>query len=113
METGEVTVNDWGAAGERLLYRSLRRYWHPVLYADDLGDRPQQVTLLDERIVIIRLAGEIRAFADRCAHRGTAVSLGWDPTASAQASQPGSARGSLRTRDSRATRRSSPTASST
>jgi phenylpropionate dioxygenase-like ring-hydroxylating dioxygenase large terminal subunit len=77
MHTQEVTVNDWGVAGEQRLYRSLRRYWHPVLYADAVGDRPQQVTVLDERIVVVRLAGEIRAFADRCAHRGTALSLGW------------------------------------
>jgi vanillate O-demethylase monooxygenase subunit len=79
MQTHDVTRtgNVWDVAGEERFYRSLRRYWHPVLYAADVGDRPQQVTLLDERLVIVRLAGEIKAFTDRCAHRGTAVSLGW------------------------------------
>ena len=70
-------ANEWDTEKEERLYRSLGRYWHPVLYAADLGEEPVQVTLLDKQIVIVRLAGEVRAFTDRCAHRGTAVSLGW------------------------------------
>ena len=70
MTTEEVTAIDWTVGGEERLYRSLRRYWHPVLYASELGDGPRQVTLLDERIVVVRLAGEVRAFTDRCAQRG-------------------------------------------
>ena len=77
MTTQDLTALDWGVSGEERLYRSLRRYWHPVLYVDELGTGPQQVTLLDERIVVVRLGGDVRAFTDRCAHRGTAVSLGW------------------------------------
>ena len=34
MNTHDLTVNDWDVAGEERFYRSLRRYWHPVLYAD-------------------------------------------------------------------------------
>ena len=40
MHTHDLTSNDWDLAGEERLYRSLRRYWHPVLYADELGDDP-------------------------------------------------------------------------
>ncbi len=40
MTTQDLTANDWDVAGEERLYRSLRRYWHPVLYAGELGDQP-------------------------------------------------------------------------
>lgn len=74
----QVSVaNDWDTEKEERLYRSLDRYWHPVLYAEDLGDQPVKVVLLEKQIVVVRLGGEVRAFTDRCAHRGTAVSLGW------------------------------------
>ena len=36
MTTQEVTAIDWTVGGEERLYRSLRRYWHPVLYASEL-----------------------------------------------------------------------------
>lgn len=75
--TAEAVPNEWTAEGEGRLYRSLGWYWHPVLYAAQLGDAPVQATLLGRRTVVVRLAGEVRAFIDRCAHRGTAVSLGW------------------------------------
>ena len=64
-------------AGEAALYRALRRFWHPVLWADEVGDRPVAAVLLDEPLAIVRLAGEVRAFKDLCVHRGTALSLGW------------------------------------
>ena len=63
--------------GEARLYRALRRFWHPVLWADQLADRPVAARLLDEPLVLVRLAGEVRAFKDLCVHRGTALSLGW------------------------------------
>ena len=112
--------------GEERLYRSLRRYWHPVLYASELGDGPQQVTLLDERIVVVRLAGEVQGVHRSLRPPGTAVSLGWveddvilrcpyhgwtyGPTASARASRPGSARRSRPMRGCSSTWRSSATA---
>ena len=64
-------------AGEAALYRALRRFWHPVLWADELGARPVAATVLDEPLAIVRLGGEVRAFKDLCVHRGTALSLGW------------------------------------
>jgi phenylpropionate dioxygenase-like ring-hydroxylating dioxygenase large terminal subunit len=63
---------------ERRLYESLSDYWHPVAYASQLGDeKPIPATLLGEALVLARLGGEVRAFRDLCAHRGTALSLGW------------------------------------
>jgi phenylpropionate dioxygenase-like ring-hydroxylating dioxygenase large terminal subunit len=72
-----MTANPLDRAGEAALYRSLRRYWHPVLWADELLDRPVAARLLDEPIVLVRLDGAVRAFKDLCVHRGTALSLGW------------------------------------
>ena len=72
-----MTENVLDRAGEAALYRALRRFWHPVLWADELGDRPVAALLLDEPLAIVRLDGEVRAFKDLCVHRGTALSLGW------------------------------------
>lgn len=55
----------------------LRRSWHAVAREEDVGSAPLPVTLLDERLVIARLAGEIVAFDDQCPHRGAALSVGW------------------------------------
>lgn len=66
--------------GEAALHRALRRCWQPVCRVADLGDRPVPVTVLDEALVVVRLGDDIAAFPDLCAHRGTALSLGWvDP----------------------------------
>ena len=69
--------NEWTTEGERRLYESLDWYWHPVLFASELGTAPVQATLLGRRVVVVRMGGGVKAFIDRCAHRGTAVSLGW------------------------------------
>jgi len=58
------------------LYQCLHQFWHPVAYASDVTQTPQQVTLLDEQIVLVRIDGELLALADRCAHRGAALSGG-------------------------------------
>jgi phenylpropionate dioxygenase-like ring-hydroxylating dioxygenase large terminal subunit len=55
----------------------LRRTWHAVARAEDVGAAPVPVTLLDEHLVLVRLDGEVRAFDDRCPHRGAALSVGW------------------------------------
>ncbi len=56
---------------------ALRSFWHPVSWATDLGSEPQATTLLGERLVLWRdSSGTPRCFADLCAHRGTALSLG-------------------------------------
>ena len=59
------------------LWPALRRYWHPVAFSEDVGQKPLSVRLLDEQVVVCRLGGEARAFRDLCIHRGTALSLGW------------------------------------
>jgi len=69
-------TNELDAAGELRVYRSFRWFWHAVMRAEDLGDEPQRVTLCEENLVIVRLNGEVCAFNDLCAHRGTALSLG-------------------------------------
>ena len=51
--------------------------WHPVLAADELGSAPLAARLLGEDVVLWRDAsGALQAFADRCPHRGTKLSLG-------------------------------------
>ena len=72
-----MTENRLDQAGEARLYRALRRFWHPVMWADELADRPVAARLLDEPLVVVRLDGGVRAFGDLCVHRGTALSLGW------------------------------------
>ena len=60
------------------LYSALDRFWHPVMYSSELpADRPVGAVLLEERIVLARLEGEVQVFRDLCPHRGTALSLGW------------------------------------
>jgi phenylpropionate dioxygenase-like ring-hydroxylating dioxygenase large terminal subunit len=54
----------------------LRRAWHPVAMAHELGDGPHQVWLLGTPWVVARLHGELVAFEDRCPHRLAPLSLG-------------------------------------
>ncbi len=54
-----------------------RCLWHPVIAADELGAAPLAARLLNEDLVLWRNAsGAAHAFADRCPHRGTKLSLG-------------------------------------
>ncbi len=69
--------NELDEAGEERLYQALRRFWHPVAYSREIAPGPTGVVLLDERLVLVRLEGQMRAFPDLCVHRGTALSLGW------------------------------------
>jgi vanillate O-demethylase monooxygenase subunit len=64
------------ARAEGRLFTSLRQFWLPVAYADEVADAPVPVTLLGERLVLVRYRAGIRAFADLCPHRGAQVSLG-------------------------------------
>ncbi len=51
--------------------------WHPVAAETDLGSEPLALTLLDQRLVLWRGSdGGAQAFADRCPHRGTPLSMG-------------------------------------
>jgi len=75
MEDQDLVALD--ATGEEILYRAMRGYWQPALYAKDLTDKPQPAVVLGERLVIARMGGEVAAFPDLCVHRGAALSLGW------------------------------------
>ena len=51
--------------------------WHPVGKAVDLAGYPKAVVLLEEDVVIWQTPdGRFQAWADRCPHRGTKLSLG-------------------------------------
>ena len=58
------------------LWPQLRDYWLPVAFSEEVGEKPLSVRLLDERLALCRLGGEVAAFYDLCAHRGTPISLG-------------------------------------
>jgi vanillate O-demethylase monooxygenase subunit len=63
-------------SGEAILFRAMRQYWQPVMYAHELGETPAPATVLGEALVVARLDGEVCIFPDLCAHRGSALSLG-------------------------------------
>ena len=53
------------------------RHWHPVALGTAVGVQPLAVQLLDEALVLWRDAqGAVQAWADRCPHRGAALSMG-------------------------------------
>jgi phenylpropionate dioxygenase-like ring-hydroxylating dioxygenase large terminal subunit len=56
---------------------SLRRFWHPVSWASELGATPRSTELLDELLVVWRRADGTPVAMDRtCPHRGTSLALG-------------------------------------
>ena len=55
----------------------LSRFWYPLAFSSDVGDKPLAVRLLDERLVVYRAAGRLVVAKDMCAHRGVPLSLGW------------------------------------
>ena len=60
------------------IWPALRAYWHPVALSADLKDeKPLAVQLLNERLAVCRLKGQVKAYHDLCIHRGTPLSLGW------------------------------------
>jgi phenylpropionate dioxygenase-like ring-hydroxylating dioxygenase large terminal subunit len=69
-------VNEFTAEGEARIYRSMRHFWHPVAYSQDLGEQPISVTLMEQQLVVVRLENEVCVFDDLCAHRGSALSIG-------------------------------------
>src|SRR5256885_16718698 len=51
--------------------------WHPVAALDELGDAPLAVRLLEHNLVLWRVGSDdVHAWADRCPHRGTRLSMG-------------------------------------
>lgn len=53
-----------------------RNYWYPVQWTGQVGEKPVPVTVLGEKIVLVRDKGVVRALHDRCPHRGVPLSLG-------------------------------------
>jgi vanillate O-demethylase monooxygenase subunit len=76
MDEQPLLENELDASGEARLFRQMRRYWQPVMYAADLGEQPCSAQVLDEPLVVARIGGEVCIFPDLCVHRGTALSLG-------------------------------------
>jgi len=55
----------------------LRRFWHPFLHADDLGELPLAVRLLGEDLVAFRdLGGRVGLLEKHCPHRGASLEFG-------------------------------------
>ena len=59
------------------LWPALWNYWHPVVHAADVSEKPVAVKLLEQRLVVARLEDRLACFRDLCVHRGTPLSLGW------------------------------------
>jgi vanillate O-demethylase monooxygenase subunit len=55
---------------------ALRPCWHPVARAVAIDEVPTKTWLLGEPIVLLRLAGSVVAFYDRCPHRFAPLSAG-------------------------------------
>jgi phenylpropionate dioxygenase-like ring-hydroxylating dioxygenase large terminal subunit len=54
----------------------LRHAWHVVATCDEVADGPHQVWLLGDAWALVRLAGQLVAFVDRCPHRLAPLSIG-------------------------------------
>lgn len=60
-----VNTSAWLAAG-----------WYAVALSSELTDAPLGVSVLGKRWALVRMDGEVRAFADRCPHRLAPLSIG-------------------------------------
>ena len=56
---------------------ALRASWIAVAHSHEITDAPVRVWVLGEPWVVVRLAGTISAFGDRCPHRLAPLSAGW------------------------------------
>ncbi len=54
----------------------LARYWYPIALSREIAAAPTRATLLDERLVVYRAAGEVVVANDICPHRGVPLSAG-------------------------------------
>lgn len=55
----------------------LRRYWHPIAVAAEVGELPRAVRVLGENLVLFRTgSGEFGLVYPRCIHRGTELIYG-------------------------------------
>ena len=53
-----------------------RDHWYPVVWEREIGDKPYPVTLLGEKVVLVRDGDTVYGLHDRCPHRGVPLSLG-------------------------------------
>jgi phenylpropionate dioxygenase-like ring-hydroxylating dioxygenase large terminal subunit len=55
----------------------MRRFWHPVAMASQLGERPEAIRILGEDLVIFRdLSGDVGLVHKHCAHRRMSLEYG-------------------------------------
>lgn len=54
----------------------LARGWYAVALSSEVTDAPLGVSVLGTRWALVRMDGEVRAFADRCPHRLAPLSIG-------------------------------------
>jgi phenylpropionate dioxygenase-like ring-hydroxylating dioxygenase large terminal subunit len=55
---------------------ALAEFWHPVALSGDVGAEPVGVRLTGQGWVLVRLDGDVVAFADACPHRRARLSAG-------------------------------------
>ena len=54
-----------------------KNYWYPIFSSKSVGRKPVSITVMKEPIVLMRtIDGGVRALSDKCAHRGTLLSVG-------------------------------------
>jgi phenylpropionate dioxygenase-like ring-hydroxylating dioxygenase large terminal subunit len=59
-------------------WTALAPYWYPVAFSHEVAEKPIAAQLLDERLVLYRLAnGKVTAARDLCLHRGIPLSMGF------------------------------------
>ena len=59
-------------------WTALAPYWYPVAFSHEVSEKPIAAQLLDERVVLYRLAnGKVTAARDLCLHRGVPLSMGF------------------------------------
>ncbi|MFN8525992.1 MAG: Rieske 2Fe-2S domain-containing protein [Chloroflexota bacterium] len=76
----EARIHDFAHTGpESLAGRYMRAFWQPVSVSDDLAvGRARPLQIMGERYTLYRgESGTPRIVAERCAHRSTALSIGW------------------------------------
>ena len=55
----------------------MRRYWHPIQVSERVGERPQNIRILGEDLILFRdKQGRPGLLYPRCAHRGTTLYYG-------------------------------------
>jgi phenylpropionate dioxygenase-like ring-hydroxylating dioxygenase large terminal subunit len=72
--TGRTSWGTWPRYDAAVL--GFADYWYPVLWSRELGKNPVPLTILGQKLVLIRDGGKPHVLHDRCPHRGTPLSLG-------------------------------------